>query len=85
MDKEVKHGPENALAVAQGGVHVPEKDFSSKEQIDTAAGTPQFQKPPTAANTGSKQPHGFGHPSSARDGKLRCSGHSGAHRIGKKK
>jgi hypothetical protein len=32
-----------------------------------------------------KVSHGFGHPASARDGHLRCSGHSGAHQIGKKK
>lgn len=40
-------------------------------------GTPAFKNSPKAA-------HGFGHPTSARDGHLRCSGHSGAHRIGKK-
>lgn len=32
-----------------------------------------------------KVSHGFGHPGSAKDGHLRNSGHSGAHRIGKKK
>lgn len=41
-------------------------------------GTPASANPPKAA-------HGFGHPPSARDGHLRCSGHGGAHRIGKKK
>jgi hypothetical protein len=31
-----------------------------------------------------KASHGFGHPAHARDGHLRNSGHSGAHRLGKK-
>lgn len=40
-------------------------------------GVPAFSNSPKAS-------HGFGHPSSARDGHLRNSGHSSAHRIGKK-
>jgi len=39
----------------------------------------------SAFSNAPKQSHGFGHPTSARDGHLRNSGHSGAHRIGKKK
>jgi hypothetical protein len=41
-------------------------------------GTPAFSNSPKTA-------HGFGHPSSARDGHLRNSGHPQAHRLGKKK
>lgn len=37
-------------------------------------------KPPAASNA-----HGFGHPAHTRSGPLRMSGHSGAHRIGKKR
>ena len=40
-------------------------------------GVPAFSNPP-------KTSHGFGHSANARDGHLRNSGHSGAHRIGKK-
>lgn len=41
-------------------------------------GVPAFANPP-------KNSHGFGHPTSARDGHLRNSGNSSAHRIGKKR
>lgn len=42
------------------------------------AGIAAFQNSPKAS-------HGFGHPTSAREGHLRNSGHSQAHRIGKRK
>lgn len=32
-----------------------------------------------------KPTHGFGHGEGQKQGNLRCSGHSGAHQIGKKK
>lgn len=40
---------------------------------------------PQGGFAGSRQPHTFGHETSQCRGKLRCSGHSGAHQIGKKK
>lgn len=42
------------------------------------SGPAQIPTTPTKENTGYVR-------SGAREGKLRCSGHSGAHRIGKKK
>ncbi len=80
-----KPNEKQALQAAQEGKKVPDKLFSPPEKINAAAGTPQFGKPPPPATTGKKESHGYGHPVTARAGKLRCSGHSGAHRIGKRK
>lgn len=80
-----------ALAVAQTGTDVPERDFSSKATQAKAAG-PQTDTAPwpgkgpsTPPTSSGRMSHGYGHPAPARDGCLRTSGHSGAHRIGKKK
>ncbi len=80
-----RQNEKDALQAAQEGKKVPEKAFNTKEKINAAAGTPQFGKPPPPATTGRKEAHGYGHPVTARSGNLRCSGHSGAHRIGKRK
>ena|ERR1700744_2724110 len=42
-------------------------------------------KPVVGARTPAREAHGFGHPASAKQGPLRCSGHSGAHQIGKRR
>lgn len=55
------------------------------EESNKVQNAPSY-KPGTRASTNSpKVSHGYGHPAGSRDGHLRCSGHSGAHRIGKKK
>lgn len=72
-----------ALKDAQAGIPVAEKDFSPKAREALASGTPGPlgpKEPPPK-----REAHNYGHPAHARDGKLRTSGHSGAHRIGKKK
>lgn len=81
------------------GISVADHEDSARDRISDAAGERRMsaddsEKPQTApgykqgvsafANS-PKTAHGFGHPSSARDGHLRNSGHGGAHRIGHKK
>ena len=53
-----------------------------KKTIDHPSG---YKQGVSAYSNSPKSAHGFGHPASAKDGHLRNSGHSGAHRIGKKK
>lgn len=75
--------------VGEGGAY--HSDQPQGKSIGAGRDTPNWRgfqhggerhifKPPTAANA-----HGFGHPANLRSGPLRMSGHSGAHRIGKKK
>jgi hypothetical protein len=52
------------------------------KEIDHPTG---YKKGISAFSNSPKVSHGFGHPPAARDGHLRMSGHSGGHRIGKKK
>lgn len=52
------------------------EDLVVKSDAPYRPGTPAFQNQPKVSS-------GFGH--QHRDGKLRCSGHSGAHRIGSRK
>lgn len=54
------------------------KASEMKSEAPHMPGTPASKNQP-------KVSHGYGHPASARSGKLRMSGHSGAHRIGKRK
>lgn len=52
---------------------------TAKAEHHTSAGEPhRFEHPMSRAS------HGYGHSKSNRDGALRMSGHSGAHRIGKR-
>lgn len=68
-----------------------ENNFTDAEYKEAKKEDREFDDssaPPKAPSSFSRTPkatHGFGHPVSARDGHLRNSGHSGAHRIGKKK
>jgi hypothetical protein len=55
-----------------------EKNASEAPDAKHYRGKPAFANAP-------KNAHGFGHSSSSHDGHLRNSGHSGAHRIGKKR
>lgn len=80
MDHE-KPNDKAALKDAQAGVPVAEKDFSPAFKEKLANGTPGKLPLPSTG----KQAHGYGHPSSAQSGKLRNSGHSGAHQLGKRK
>lgn len=57
-------------------------EADSQKAIDHPGG---YKKGVGAFSNGPKTASGFGHPPSARQGHLRCSGHSGAHQIGKKK
>lgn len=52
-------------------------EYGPSTESTYVKGRGAFSNPP-------KTSHGFGHPSSARDGHLRNSGHGGAHRLGKK-
>lgn len=52
------------------------EDLAIKSETPYKPGTPAFQNQPKVSS-------GFGH--QVRDGKLRCSGHSGAHRVGGRK
>jgi hypothetical protein len=54
------------------------------DESDKVQHVPEYKQGISAFANRPKEAHGFGHPSSARDGHLRNSGHSGAHRIGKK-
>jgi hypothetical protein len=81
------------------GMSAEDYDGTAKDRVEDAAGqrrfdadesekvqhVPEYKKGVSAFNNSPKTSHGFGHPSSAKDGHLRNSGHSGAHRIGKKK
>lgn len=80
---EHEKAEEAALRNAQAGVPVAEKDFSPATREKLAAGTPGPLGPKQPAPK--REAHGYGHPPSACAGKLRNSGHSGAHRIGAKK
>ncbi len=46
---------------------------------------PDYKQGVSAFSNRPKSSSGFGHPPSACHGALRCSGHSGAHQVGKKK
>lgn len=69
------------IADAAGERNMAAKEDASKS-VDDAPG---YKRGVSAFSNNPKASHGFGHPSSAKDGHLRNSGHSGAHRIGKKK
>ena len=85
-------------AAKRRGISVEDHEDSARDRISDAAGERKFNadesdKPQTspgykrgvsAFSNSPKAAHGFGHPSSARDGHLRNSGRSDAHRIGKK-
>lgn len=80
------------------GISVDQYEDSASDRISDNAGerrmkadeenkvqhAPEYRRGVSAFSNAPKQSHGFGHPTSARDGHLRNSGHSGAHRIGKK-
>jgi hypothetical protein len=61
-----------------------EKKFRDDDS-DKVQHAPEYKKGVSAFANSPKTSHGFGHPASARDGHLRNSGHSSAHRLGKKK
>jgi|ERR1700722_1017332 len=85
-------------AAKRRGISVADHEDSARDRISDAAGerrmaadesnkikhVPEYKKGVSAYSNAPKASHGFGHPASARDGHLRCSGHSGAHRLGKK-
>ena len=81
------------------GMTSEQYEGTAKDRIEDAAGqkrlnaddsdkvqhAPDYKKGVSAFSNTPKSAHGFGHPTSARDGHLRMSGHSGSHRLGKKK
>ena len=81
------------------GITVEQYEDSAEDRISDAAGerkfrsddsdkvqhAPEYKQGVSAFANRPKASHGYGHPTSARDGHLRNSGHSGAHRLGKKK
>lgn len=63
-----------------------ERRMSAEEDSKKAIAHPGgYKKGVGAFSNTPKSSHGYGHPASARQGNLRCSGHSGAHQLGKKK
>lgn len=82
MDSK-EHGPSAPEQLAA------ENDFTEAEYKEAKKEDREFDdssvpKTPNSFSRTPKATHGFGHPVTARDGHLRNSGHSGAHRIGKK-
>ena len=85
-------------AAKRRGKTVADYEGSAHDRIADAAGerkfkaeesskvqhAPEYKQGVAAFANRPKAAHGFGHASSAHDGHLRNSGHSGAHRIGKK-
>ncbi len=85
-------------AAKRRGISTEDHEDSARDRISDAAGdrkfaadesekiqhVPEYKKGVSAYSNSPKASHGFGHPASARDGHLRNSGHSSAHRIGKK-
>lgn len=81
------------------GISVADHEDSARDRISDAAGerrmtaddsskpqtAPGYKQGVSAFSNTPKAAHGFGHPASAKQGHLRCSGHGGAHQIGKKK
>ena len=80
------------------GMSTEDHENSARDRISDAAGerrmaantkteesTPTHKPGVSAFANSPKSSHGFGHTASSRDGHLRNSGHSGAHRIGKKR
>ena len=81
------------------GMTVEQYEDTAEDRVSDAAGerrmkadesdkvqhAPEYKKGVSAFANQPKASHGFGHPTSARDGHLRNSGHGGAHRIGKRK
>lgn len=59
-------------------------DESKSDEYSPRASSSHYRGIPASKNS-PKNAHGFGHPTSARDGHLRNSGVAGAHRIGAKK
>ena len=76
------HAPEKKLAdkpIIQSASLGNEEPKMTPQSPGVTSGLPhQFGKPPAGPS------HGFGHPVHLRRGSERLSGHSGAHRIGKK-
>ena len=62
-----------------------EKRMREKDAHEGEVHASGYKAGVAAFSNSPKTSHGFGHPSFARDGHLRNSGHHGAHRIGKKK
>lgn len=85
-------------AARRKGIPVEQYEGSAHDRIADKAGAKSMRDtPPQADNTSNYRPgvsafsntpkasHGFGHPASAKQGHLRNSGNSGAHRVGKRK
>jgi len=86
-------------AARRKGVPVEQYEGSAHDRIADKAGAkrsreeeaakvdhaPGYKAGVAAFSNSPKVSHGYGHGTSNRDGHLRNSGHSGAHRIGKKK
>jgi hypothetical protein len=80
------------------GISVSDHEDSARDRVADVAGQRRFdadeskniqhvsgyKKGVSAFSNKPKTSSGFGHPPSACDGHLRCSGHSSAHRIGKR-
>lgn len=86
-------------AAKQRGISVADHEDSARDRLSDAAGerrmaaddsdkpqtAPGYKQGVSAFSNAPKTAHGFGHPPSARQGHLRCSGSSGAHQLGKRK
>lgn len=75
---DYEDSPHDRIADAAGEKRMAGDD---SDKVQTA---PAYKKGVSAFSNSPKVSHGYGHPASAKDGHLRNSGHSSAHRIGKK-
>ncbi len=79
--KDYEDSARDRISDVAGQRRMDSEDYQ-KDEYPTKEGGHHRGKPAFANSP--KNAHGFGHSSSNKDGHLRNSGHSGAHRIGKK-